>query len=100
MKKLTALLTFVLAIGAAFITKAEPSKTVSGQKWFLYVGGPLNSPDSYVATTGDPGCSSDQELCAIFAEEDGNSMHPTQQSIDALGTINPSNPNVQYRDIE
>lgn len=99
MKKISFVIAFVMAIGLAFATQAKKNSGLN-QQWFIYVGGPLNSPTSYQLISGDPGCSERDELCAIYAIQDGSSMHPTQESLDAVDVNNPDDPNVRFKDVE
>lgn len=99
MKKISLALAFVLAIGFAFATQPRENPALNLQ-WFIYIGGPVNSPTSYQLTSGDPGCSERDELCAVRAIQDGSTMHPTQESLDAVDVNNPDDPNVRFKEVE
>lgn len=75
----------LLAIVFALATAFTPNQT---QEWFIYNGGAADptDPDSYHYVDGQvPECDSDESLCAVKADNDGNNK-PTSSSLQSINT--------------
>jgi hypothetical protein len=75
-----------LAVFGSAFKAGEVKSATNAQRWFLYEGGDVESPDSYTEIGSQPTeCSGEGNLCAILTEEDANTGKPTEE-----GIMNPS----------
>jgi len=82
----TLVLGVTLAVAGSAFKPAEKAVAPVGQSWFLFNGGDVDSPNSYTEIGSAPSeCIGEADLCAILAEENGNSGKPTEE-----GVMNPA----------
>lgn len=69
---------------AALAFKAPEAKqeVAEGIQWFSFEGDDPSDPQDYVELPGPPDCDGASDLCAIQAEENGNTGKPTQAGVD------------------
>lgn len=72
----------IMGITMAFAFTAPETKTnVNVNPWFKYTGGGETDPLNYIKMDVSEICAEGTYLCAIQAEEDGSSQHPTQAGV-------------------
>ena len=73
-------LAFVLGIGGAFASKAQPAKPFAAQ-WYLFNGtaSQINDPSKYTLTPSDPGCAGSSDRCAVQAQP--SATNPNQPDL-------------------
>lgn len=70
----------ILGLMMAFaFTAPQPKAMVN--PWFKYTGGGETDPLNYIKMDVSEICAEGTYLCAIQAEEDGSSQHPTQAGV-------------------
>src|SRR5882724_8830673 len=82
---------FVFSSG---ISKSSSHRTmVSGKSWFVtplsfYPLPNQDDPSLYSKTSVNYGCSdATGEVCQVYATENGNTGHPTQESLDSIMVV-------------
>lgn len=79
------LVALLVGASAAFAFNAPAKKASNGLavQWFLYNGGGTSNPNNYSELPGMPECAGGGLLCAIEAEENGNTGKPTQSGVNS-----------------
>ncbi|MEJ7693214.1 hypothetical protein [Daejeonella sp.] len=76
-------MSLVSFVAFAFTAPEAKQNALSGVQWFSYEGGDPTLPASYSELTSAPDCNGTADLCAIQAEEDGDSGIPTQAGVNS-----------------